>query len=379
VEEILAEALDSDNEYVFNRSRTLPLEGIPFSLTDLGQWKWNWMHTEGSKSALSGVKKDSPASLVAALNSTGAIPIGTTNDGLDVQTTRRIALNPHDPSKAIGSAGAAAGAVASGIGFFAVASDDSGSIRIPSSLCGVVGFKPDHSLKPFSVEPSSFVAHGLITRSIEDCAIVLDAMLKGSYFVTKLQQDLERSIRIAYSSTLGLELKLHPEIQERFLAVLEQLRRAGFHLSEVSSIPIHQYAPFESFRNIWTSSQTDKNKALYNEEDHLNTMNISQTIHGFFNSYDILLTPTTANDSHACSLTFPFNISGNTAISVPVGKTKDNLPIGLQIVQRRIPSASMASCITALKMGEIIQSLGIWDNSPPSFPELKYGPDKKSI
>eukprot|EP00698_Gefionella_okellyi_P025448 TRINITY_DN932_c0_g1_i1.p1 TRINITY_DN932_c0_g1~~TRINITY_DN932_c0_g1_i1.p1 ORF type:complete len:305 (+),score=33.84 TRINITY_DN932_c0_g1_i1:81-995(+) len=113
--------------------------------------------------------------LVAAIRRSGAIILGKTivpEDCARPQTNtvkQRYTHNPHNPDYSCGgSSGGAAGSIAAGIGHFAIASDSSGSIRLPAALCGIVGFKAGKWSLPWAEHT------GILARSVRDVATVLN-------------------------------------------------------------------------------------------------------------------------------------------------------------------------------------------------------------
>jgi len=156
-----------------------PLHGIPVSVKDLIETK-GIRTTAGSK-LLSTYIPSRDATVVKRLKAAGAIIIGKTN-------THEFALggvtpptsNPWDLSRIPGgSSGGSAAAIAAGSALASLGSDTGGSIRLPSSYCGVVGMKPTYGrVSRAGVFPESWsLDHvGPITKNVEDCALLLSVI-----------------------------------------------------------------------------------------------------------------------------------------------------------------------------------------------------------
>ncbi|MED7928517.1 amidase [Nonomuraea sp. LP-02] len=166
--------------------RDAPFAGVPILLKDLG-WRQAGEPYAAGSAVRDGVEGAADGYGVTRLREAGFVILGRTNTpefGSTI-TTEPAAFgptrNPYDPAySAGGSSGGSAAAVAAGVVALATASDGGGSIRIPASLCGLVGLKPSRgrvSLGPALGEGwSGFSCPGFVTRTVRDTAAALDVV-----------------------------------------------------------------------------------------------------------------------------------------------------------------------------------------------------------
>lgn len=365
-----------------------PLHGIPVSLKDLTETKG--IRTTYGSAVLRNNIPQTEGPMVKRLKQAGATIIGKTNTseyGLSTFTENRLA-NTHNPWNTErtpgGSSGGAAAAAAAGISPLAQGKDGGGSIRIPSSLCGVYGIKPTNGRVPEDVHDwgiSHVSCLGPITRNVRDAAIMLNVMAgpdKSDYtcirtphpdYLKALDKKMN-TLRIAWSLDLGYGVHVDPEVTSAFKHAVKVFEELGHRVEEAAP---RTGLPFDT----WEASAgtrfflgdrflleehpdeiTDYLKAFLETARNLTGIEVAKSwvevekIRGasldFFEKYDLLLTPTSAVPAVNIGQRdksvrgswdfFPFtviwNLSGNPAASVPCGFSPDGLPIGLQIIGR---------------------------------------------
>jgi amidase len=232
-----------------------PLHGVPVAIKDLFNYKPGWKATFGGVRALKDFAPDLPCTFVERIEAGGAIVLGMTNspilgfrgtcDNYLFGPTR----NPFNLAKnSGGSSGGSAAAVADGLLTLAQGTDGGGSIRIPSSWCGVFGFKASFGRVPMVGRPNGF-AHdapflfdGPITRSVEDAALAL-SVLAGEHrrdpfsltdqvdFLAATRRDI-RGWKIAYSPDFDI-FPVDPRVADVVRQALAAFEQAGAHVEEV--------------------------------------------------------------------------------------------------------------------------------------------------
>ena len=221
------------------------LDGVPISVKDTLQIK-GYPTRKGSR-----LTDETPAGenapVVDRVLEQGAVILGITTTPefgvgpVTISPLTGITRNPWDPSKGSGgSSGGAAAAVAAGLGYAALGADAGGSIRIPSSLCGVVGLKPTGARVP--VYPPSFAGSlatpGPITRNVRDAALLHTIMTQPDIRdIEGLPPDFRdysdglekgvKGLRIAYSATLGYAPKVDAEVAKIGAAAVKIFSKAG--------------------------------------------------------------------------------------------------------------------------------------------------------
>jgi Asp-tRNA(Asn)/Glu-tRNA(Gln) amidotransferase A subunit family amidase len=376
---------------------TGPLDGMPFSIKDL-EATAGIRTTYGARFTADFVP-DFDSVVAGRLRASGGALLGKTNtpqlgykDSCDnmVATTGK---NPWDLTRTPGgSSGGAAAAVAAGLGPVAQGSDGAGSIRIPSSLCGVVGLKPSFGLVP--VAPSSDhwaarVHNGPIARTVADVALLLGVMAGAdaadplSFGATGAVWSGEpsdvRGLRVAWSADFGYGA-VDPDVRRLCEAAVGKLADLGavvehcdptwsdpsdFHRTLYSVGLATALAGRAAEHPEWIEPTLHSliERGLSCTARQLKEAEIARSAffdnaRGFFGSFDILISPTlpltawpltngegpleVAGQSLAPALrraffVYPFNLTGQPALSLPCGFDPSGLPVGLQVVgpQRR--------------------------------------------
>ncbi|MEU5844122.1 amidase [Rhodococcus sp. NPDC047139] len=390
-ERALEQARKSEDRWRTGYSKGL-LDGVPISIKDVFLTD-GWPTLRGSQAIdeCQDWNVDSPAA--ARLREDGMVLVGKTTTpeiawkAVTDSALCGVTVNPVDRTKtAGGSSGGSAAAVAAGFGPCSVGTDGGGSIRIPASFCGVVGFKPTHGRIPlFPASPFGPLAHaGPITRTVEDAALLTDILaLPDPRDPTALapplatfRGGLNREVAgmdVAYSKNLGY-VRVDPEVGEIVDRAVRVLDEAGLR---VTAADPGFDDPLEAFENLWAAGAATmlghfpegaRDKVdpglgrVWSHGENLGAVDylearavaasIGITMGIFHQKYNVLITPTmpipafeAGHDvppgSSATSwpqwtpFTYPFNLTQQPAISLPVGTTSAGLPVGLQIIGPR--------------------------------------------
>tara|TARA_B100000029_G_scaffold515482_1_gene622695 strand:- start:8380 stop:9789 length:1410 start_codon:yes stop_codon:yes gene_type:complete len=362
--------------------------------------------------------------VVERVKNEGAIILGKTNtpefgqSGTTENNLGDACRNPWDTSRtAGGSSGGAGSGLAAGLFPLATGSDGGGSIRIPASFNGVFGIKPSQGRVPryggYGVPASNHLSQsGPMARTVTDCALLLQVMsgmdprdptsirINSNDFLS----DIEKGVsgwKIGWSSDLGYAA-VDPEVQK----VCEQSAKVFESLgANVEEVALGMEDPFHTFFDIFatgtytsygdlleqhgddltdyvrstlayasTLSAADFSKALLEQE------RLKRRMEAFFDDYDLLLTPTMAvtafevNDRPTTisgkevhkfwgylPFTYPINITGQTAASVPCGFSSLGMPIGLHIV------GPFGAESKVLRASRAFERAAPWDHNRPSI------------
>jgi aspartyl-tRNA(Asn)/glutamyl-tRNA(Gln) amidotransferase subunit A len=337
-------------------------------------------------------------------------------------------LNPHDTKRVPGgSSGGSAVAVAAGLCLAALGTDTGGSIRQPASFCGVVGFKPTYgrvSRWGIIAYASSFDQVGPLTHTVADNASIMEVIAgKDDYDSTLSSESVPNYTqalaqrgpkRIAYLEDCLEKDGLDPEIKNRLLRIIEQLRAAG-HTVEPVRFPYLDYlvpayyvlttaeassnlARFDGIRYGYRSGNATDLESTYKKSRSegfgievqrrimLGTFVLSAGYYDAYYSkgqkvrrllrdktqaildqYDAILLPTTpgvafefgANSADPIKMyledifTVQANLTGMPAISVPAGTNSQHLPFGVQLMGKRFGEAELFA------LAKEVQELGV--------------------
>lgn len=395
------------------------LHGVPISIKDL-IFTQGVRTTMGSKLCENFVP-DEDAVLVTRLKQAGAIILGKTNTpefGLKPVTYNLIfgaTRNPWDLEKTPGgSSGGAGAAVASGLGPLAVGNDAGGSIRIPSSCCGLFGIKPQLGRVPRYpiLHGAEIITHeGPLTRTVRDAALMLDIMAGPHwgdvYSIPKPEGSFSDSVgggvkglRMAWSADLGYA-KSTPEVIKicekavhifADLGATVEVAHPGFENPE--NLPgivfgtdhLEAFSSFGSMEEVISKvDQLTMIMLVISQEvkgsDYARMLFTKQELTAktgkFLRTYDLLLTPTLTAPPHPVdfndpigylkwvAFTVPFNFTGQPAASIPAGWTEDGLPVGLQIIGRQYDEAMVFRAASAFEEAQP------WQNKKPPLNEAR--------
>jgi aspartyl-tRNA(Asn)/glutamyl-tRNA(Gln) amidotransferase subunit A len=372
-----------------------PLHGVPFSVKDL-VFTRRVLTTGGSRLFADHVPEED-AVVVERLKGAGAILVGKTNTpefghkGVTDNPLFGITRNPWNRELTPGgSSGGAGAAVATGLGPLAVGTDGGGSIRIPASFCGIYGLKPSFGRVPSYPRFPGW--HGVsvtgpMTRTVRDAALMLDVMAgpddrdrhslpadTGGSYVAACEAGIA-GLSVAWSPDLGYA-RVDPQVEDLCRHAAERFESLGCHVEVVTP---SWDDPEEIFRVIraaemhaaWGHAMVDGKERLDRSlvallgfgrtigiETYLRAIQRREEfwtdVQRFLARFDLLITPTVAVPPFAVGrpgvkeingqpisplgwlpFTFPFNLTGQPAATVPVGFTPAGLPVGLQIVGRR--------------------------------------------
>jgi aspartyl-tRNA(Asn)/glutamyl-tRNA(Gln) amidotransferase subunit A len=365
------------------------LDGVPTSIKDLVLAK-GWPTLLGSRTIDPEQSWDSDAILVSTLRQAGAVLVGKTTTpefgwkGVTDSPLTGITRNPWNTDLTPGgSSGGAAVAAACGMGALHVGTDGGGSVRIPASFTGVVGFKPTYGIVPRH-PPSPYgtlSTAGALTRTVADAALLTEVMAVPyplDFYALPHERlpfraELDRGIegwRIAFSPTLS-GARVDAEIAKLVAAAVKRFAELGADIVELPSLIEDCLTTFQHHWFVGAALQVQgmtfsQRRLLDPGFAHIAGLGsrisavayaasiqaretLGSKMLAFFQDWDLLLTPTMPLGAFAAGIdyppqagrgewndwtpfTYPFNLTRQPAISVPCGFTKAGLPVGLQIV-----------------------------------------------
>lgn len=412
----LEAARDAEREIRDGRWRG-PLHGIPIAVKD--NYLTRDMPTRAGTAAsdISFPAVDSNA--VARLRAAGAILIGKTRlHEFAWGTVTPPARNPWDVNRVPGgSSGGSGAAVAAGLCAAALGSDTGGSIRIPASLCGTVGLKPTFGL----VGRTGIVPHswsldhaGPLTRTVTDAALILNVLagfdssdpscqdrpvrdytagidqpvrelrigVCRNHFFGQNQEDVESAVEQAIRD-LAAE---GATVREFRIPNLEYGLGAIFAIELASSTAYHDVSlragKTQNFQpDVRTLVEIGR---FVTGPDYLKAEQFRRVLmEDFrrpFEDVDVIIGPTTPltawrHDATSVEiarrqesvlaaswrLTYPFNLTGLPAISIPCGFDRHGLPVGLQIAARPFDD------VTALRTAHAYERMHEWKTRRPQL------------
>ena len=426
-DQALEQAREAEQRYAGKGAPPRPLEGIPLALKEEEALAGQPM-TQGSLIYKDQVAQHSSAFAQRHLDSGAIIHARSTApefscSGFTQSRIWGITRNPWNPTFSPGgSSGGSAAALASGTSTLASGSDIGGSIRIPASFCGVVGFKPPYGRvpldPPFNLD--TFCHNGPLARTVSDCALYQNQIAgPDPSDVTTLRPKLVlpgnfesiAGMRIALSADLG-GWPVDPDVRANTLAAADALREAGAIVDEVDlQVPQADVARAGAihFRLIFgdTVAQTiETNRELVTDyaaefarwandaggnssllEALLLEAKIYEPVGQLLEQYDALICPTNgtrgliADDDYVGHgitvdgqelqyyfdglMTTLFNVlSRCPVLNVPSGFADNGVPTGIQIAGRTYDDE------TVFRVGAALEQIRPWLDVPERRPTI---------
>jgi aspartyl-tRNA(Asn)/glutamyl-tRNA(Gln) amidotransferase subunit A len=310
-----------------------------------------------------------------------------------------VTRNPWDPSRTPGgSSGGSAAAVAAGMCPIAIGSDGGGSIRVPSSFSGIFGLKPTFGLVPLypgcrdprypGFSAWETLEHiGPMTRDVTDAALVLEVLAGADPrdrhslpslgpYSTSLERTSWQGTRVGWTCDFGTGVPVERGVRDGLERVLEVLGEAGASIEQTTlrldgsletfGAVVALDADIASMRDLIERHPGAVNERIVSlmgqERSGLELSTavaqrkaLYESVRAYFVDYDLLLTPTTpipafdadraapesidgvpvSDPRDVLCFTYPFNLTGHPAASVPAGWS-GGLPVGVQVVGDRL-------------------------------------------
>jgi len=372
----LAQARAAD-EWRLEARPTGPLHGVPVGIKDI--FDTADMPTENGSVLHAGRTPSRDATVVAMLRAAGAVIMGKTVTTEFATQAPGKTRNPHDPAHTPGgSSSGSAAAVAAGMVPLAIGSQTNGSVIRPAAFCGVLGFKPTHGLIP---RPGMFVLSrtldqvGLFARTVADLAL-LAGQLVG---YDERDPDTRPRARIPFAEVAAEDPPLPPMLafvktphweradEETRGAFAELTEHLGDRVEEIELLPSAAEA-WEWHRTIMEAEMAanlerewEKGRDRLSESlraqlergrevralDYQRAVARIRPIHETFvemfeQRYDAILTPAapgtapkglaSTGDPSFCTL---WTLCGMPAVSLPLLRGTNDLPLGVQLVGPR--------------------------------------------
>ena len=406
-------------------ARTRALEGLPLAVKD-EETIAGLPATSGCVALKDNVAQETSYVVERCFNAGGVMHARTTTPefscaGFCHTELWGVTRNPWNPEFTPGGSSGGTGAtLAAGAATLGTGSDIAGSIRIPASCSGVVGFKPPYGRNPQGhVFNLDFYCHsGPMARSVADCALLQNVMAGPhprdiATVRPKIRLPLEykpvKGMKIALSMDLGY-CAVDGDVRKNTLAAAEKLRDAGATVEEVdlgwswSALTAAMNYLGHLFGNVigdalrrhrhemmFYSIALGEAGARTTASDFLESLKIAgemyDTLGPILEKHDALVCPTTALSAVPADhdwrtgpvevdgtevdpllgwvMTYPFNVMSRCPVlSVPSGLDRNGVPTGLQIVGRTYDDP------TVFRVGAAVEAADPWYATPSRRPAL---------
>ncbi len=373
-----------------------PLHGLPVAIKDV-QVTAGLRTTWGSPLFADHVPAEDDR-LVATLRAAGALVLGKSNTpefaagAHTVNPVFGLTRNPADPARSCGgSSGGSAVALASGMAPLATGTDLGGSLRLPASFCGVVGFRPSPGLVA-SDRPEAALGtldvDGPMARTVDDVALLLSVMSHGATPSEVPPADLS-GLRVAVSADLG-RYPLAPSVRAAFAGVVGKITPAVGRLTDAAPPLDDADRVFEVLRAVaFVASHAERlerhpDRVGPNVADNVRQglalglpdvaramadhAALRRRFDGFMERADVLICPAapvapfpveapfvTEIDGHRLDryfhwlgVTYALTLTGCPVACIPAGLA-EGLPFGIQVCGRRGQDAAVLGIARALE------------------------------
>lgn len=399
-ESALQDAKNVEQEILKNSIKS-PLHGIPIAIKDLIYTK-NIGTTMGS-GVFQDFIPSYDATVITKLKKAGAIIIGKTNTHeLAYGPTGDVSFfgptrNPYNLSRMSGGSSSGSGvAVAADMAIGALGTDTGGSVRIPASFCGIVGMKPTKgSISKYGSYPLSYtIDHiGPMTKDIEGNALLLNYLVgkdsKDPHSIRRKKEDFSRKLGDSVKDvTIGIPFNYiyrdtDKEIIKCMDYIVEILKDLGISIKYIELPDMEELIRISgvvAHSEVYTHS---KNLALqkdnllmdqtrerilqganYKAFEYVEAQQMKYTFlndfEKLFNNVDCIMKPTVPIlppqigqrtmerkgqkefiMSMMTKYTLPYNYLGYPSLSVPIGYSEDNLPLGMQIIGKKLDEVNL--------------------------------------
>jgi aspartyl-tRNA(Asn)/glutamyl-tRNA(Gln) amidotransferase subunit A len=331
--------------------------------------------------------------------------------GVSTELPWPVPRNPWDTERDTGGSSSGSGAaVAADLSMFAMGTDTGGSVRNPAAHCGLVGLKPSPGLisrAGVMLNSSSFDHCGPLTRSVRDCALVMNAVaghdpddpasIAGAPN-TDYTAGLDDGIagwRVGHIGHLyERDLPANDEVRAGMREALAQLERLGARIEEVSIAPLQQYAACkaiiqhpeirEEYEHVLARTENRFGAKLRERmaigrdigaDDYLRAQRerraLTYTMQGLFERFDLLVTAgpyapappiseVAANWSFdGPEITVPFSMTSVPALSLCIGFTRSGMPLSMQMIGPCLGDAAV------LRAAQSYQAATSWHRRRP--------------